>query len=112
MSSTCCTERSHGVYHIANIPIGAGVQVPAASIDPDSIGNVFKVLSVINDTDQDIKVKYTTTEGSVCNFIVPKSIKGFTRALKGSYIDNNTVYLISLHSANDAVGNVSLNFGS
>lgn len=108
----CCTERSHGVLHTANIPINTGIQVPALSIDPDSLGNVYKVLSVINDTDQDIKVKYTTTEGAVCDFIVPKSIKGFTRALKGSNIDVNTVYLISLHATNDAVGNVTLNFGS
>jgi len=109
---SCCTERSHGVYHAANIPV-AGVSVPAASIDPEALGNIYKALSVINDTDQDIKVEYVTTEGVKSDFIVPKSIKGFTRALKGgTAISNDSVKLYSLHATTDAVGKVTLNFGT
>jgi len=110
--STCCTERSHGVYHIADIPV-AGIQVPAASIDPETLGNIFKALSVINDTDQDIRVEYVTTEGVKSDFIVPKSIKGFTRALKGgTTISNESVKMYSLAAATPAVGKVTLNFGT
>jgi len=109
---SCCTERSHGVLHSANIPV-LGIQVPAVSIDPEALGNIYKALSVINDTDQDIRVEYITSEGVKSDFIVPKSIKGFTRALKGGVaIVNDSVKLYSLHATAGAVGNVTLNFGT
>lgn len=67
---------------------------------------------MINDSDQDIRVDYKTDDGVDGQFIVPKSIKGFTRHLtSGRNFDLATFKLYSLGGSN-ATGNVSMNFGA
>lgn len=107
-----CIERSIAIYHTTGAAIGAGTLIPQATLDPNNYGNVYSSLSVINDTDQDIKVKYMTDAGIAGEFIVPESIKGFTRNLHGVKFDLATVYVISMHGASAAAGNITLNFGA
>lgn len=38
----------------------------------------FTEVTVVNDTDQDVKIEFALNTGAAGNFIVPKSIKGFT----------------------------------
>lgn len=106
-----CTERSIGIYHTAGAATGNGTQIAENVIDPETKGNEFCAVSVINDTDQDIKFLYATTEGVAGEFIIPKSIKGFTRSLRGGKkFDNSTIYVKSL-GGSAAAGNISINFG-
>lgn len=103
-------EVSKSVYFSTNIPTGAGIAIPVADIQPEQ-EDVYKTVSVVNDTDQDIKVTYSTTAGYNGEFIVPKSIKGFTKSLRGTLFVSSSFMLISL-GVGVAAGNVSLNFSS
>lgn len=105
-----CTEKSISFQTTTDIVIGVGSTVVIP--DPDLSGNVYKALSVINDTDQDIKIKFSNTDGEAQEFIVPVSIKGFTRVLKKGFFDNTTFKAISMHASSAAVGTVTYNFSS
>jgi len=103
-----CIERSTAIYHTTGAAIlGTAVVVP----DPLVLGNIWKNITVVNDSDQDIKVDYKTIVGYDGTFIVPKSIKGFTRALKEA-IDNTTVRVTSMNAVSAAAGNITFNLGS
>lgn len=102
-----CIERSVAVYHTDAAVAGTTVTIP----DPSSSGNIWGVVTVVNDTDQDIKVTYKTDSGYNGEFIVPKSVIGFTKALKaGAKFDNTTVKVASM-AISDASGKITLNFG-
>jgi hypothetical protein len=103
-----CIERSTAVYHTtgAATNLGTVIVVP----DPELLGNIWKSLTVVNDTDQDIKITYTTESGYAGAFIVPRSIKGFTKVLKGAYFVNTEFRAISL-AVSAATGNITFNFG-
>ena len=105
-----CTEKSIAFQTTANNVIGAGTTIVIP--DPESSANVYRALSVINDTDQDIKITFQTTEGIAQAFIVPKSIKGFTRVLKSYCFDFATFKAISMHASAPAVGIVTYNFST
>lgn len=114
-TTTCRSEKSVSVYHTtgADIVANGGTAIPQATIDPNNDAFKFGSLSVINDTDQDIRVDYMTEEGISGQFIVPKSIKGFTRHLvNGKSFDLSSFKLYSLNVATLATGNISLNFGA
>lgn len=103
-----CIERSLAVYHDAGAAVaGTAITVP----DPDSLGNIWSTLTVINDTDQDIKIKYKSATGYNGEFIVPKVAIGFTKALKGgAKFDNSTLVAYSL-AVGAASGKITFNFG-
>ena len=103
-----CTERSIAVVHS-----GAAINAGTAVIIPDSLGlgNIWKLITVINDTDQDIKVSFTNTNGSAHAFIVTQSIKGFSKSFKIP-IDNATIKVNSTSAVAAAVGKITFNLGS
>lgn len=110
MSSCSGSDKSISVYWEDGAAM-AGTDITPALLEPNGEGNIWKTVSVINDTDQDIKVVYKTTEGENGEFIVPKSIRGFTRMLSRLKFTNSTFTVFSLGSA-DAAGNISFNFSS
>lgn len=71
----------------------------------------FSVVSVINDTDIDVLVEYTASDGNVCDFIVPKSIRCFTQALKPGVVFTPGFVKVKGIGAN-AVGKVTFNFAT
>jgi hypothetical protein len=109
MGCSSSPDQSRSFYFTSAIAV-AGTTIPVP--DPGLLGNIFSSLSVINDTDQDIKITYSTSAGFTGEFIVPKSIKGFTRTLKEANFDITTIKAWSLHASNAAVGNTSFNFQS
>lgn len=109
MSCNQCTCKAKGIYFQSGAAI-AGTSIPQSTIDPDGDDLQFKNVSVINDTDQDIKFEFMDSEGNQNDFIVPVSIKGFTHNVKCGYIDLTTVKVYSLHASSPAVGNISCNF--
>lgn len=102
-----CIERSIAIYHTDAAIAGTAVTVP----DPDLLGNIWRTVTVVNDTDQDIKFTYSTDRGYAGEFIVPKSIKGFTKALHDATFDNSTIKVYSLNGASAAAGKITINFG-
>lgn len=71
----------------------------------------FSVVSVINDTDIDVIVEYTSSDGNACDFIVPKSIRCFTQALKSGVVFTPGLVKVKGIGAN-AVGKVTFNFAT
>lgn len=93
-------------YQVSN-PTSATGLVGLASTEPGD----FSVVSVINDTDIDVLVEYKSSDGNDCNFIVPKSIRCFTQALKsGVYFTPNLVKVKGIGA--NAVGKVTFNFAT
>ena len=102
-------EKSTSVYFIASVAT-TGTPLPGVDIDADLV-NIYKTVSVINDKDQDIRIKYSTDNGTLGEFIVPKSIKGFTKTLKtGKFL--TTGFTIWSLGGVAAAGNVSFNFST
>ena len=102
-----CSEKSIAFIHAAGAltTTGTAITVP----DPEAVGGIYKNLTVVNDSDQDVKITYKTVAGMDGEFIVPKSIKGFTRALRSTTFALTNFKAISMGNAN-AVGNLTFNF--
>jgi len=106
MSSCQTIDKSIAIYHMTGAAVaGTPVTVP----DPDLAGDIYHVMTLINDTDQDIRVSFKTTAGHNNSFIVPKSIKGFTRALKGSTISNTSIMVYSMGGSASGSGSITIN---
>ena len=103
-----CIEKSIAIYHTTGAAI-AGTPVPVP--DPDGMGNVWKTMTVINDTDQDVKVAFKSTMGYDFAFIVPKSIKGYTKTIK-TILDNTSLVVSSMSGTSAAAGNITFNLGN
>lgn len=104
-------EQSTSFIHTGGAARVAGTTVTTP--DPTGRGNVYGCLTVINDSDQDIKVVFKSTIGYDGSFIVTTSIKGFTKNLKaGAKYDLSTIKVYSMDGASDAAGNIIFNFGS
>ena len=104
-------EAAHSFQFSNNILNGAGTTIPQATIDPDALGNRFKTVSVVNDTDKDIQITYGTSKGYLGSFIVPRSIRGFTKTLRGGdMFDAATIKAISMSGT--AAGVTTFNFSS
>ena len=98
-----CREASLS-YRITN-PILAGVRVLDNAANPS-----FRIVTVFNDTDVDIRVTYVNSEGDSGQFDVPKSIRTFTKALKVGTFTVATVKVAGITA--DAVGIVTFNFAT
>lgn len=103
-----CIERSLAVYHDTGAAVlGTAITVP----DADSLGDIWSTLTVVNDTDQDIKLTFRSSTGYNGEFIIPKSVIGFTKALKGGVkFDNSSLVVYSL-AVGAASGKITFNFG-
>lgn len=107
----CTFDKSKSVYHQDGADtIGNGGTVVVIP-DPSDEGNIYNTLTVVNDSDQDIKVAYKTHNGYDGEFIVPVSIKGFTRVLKSSKFDNLNFKVFSMANS-AAVGNITFNLSN
>jgi hypothetical protein len=93
-------------YQVTN-PSSATGLVGLAANEPGD----FSIVSVINDTDIDVKVEYKSSDGNDCNFIVPKSIRCFTQALKSGVYFTPDLVIVKGIGAN-AVGKVTFNFAT
>jgi hypothetical protein len=103
-----CLEKSIGIYHTGGAAIaGTVVSIP----DPSLAGNIFRNITVVNDTDQDIKVQYKNISGEDQAFIVPKSIKGFSKIAKVNF-DILSFVVKSMHAASNAIGNITFNLSN
>lgn len=102
-----CSEKSIAFVHTtgALTTTGTAITVP----DPEGVGGIYKNLTVVNDSDQDVKITYKTVGGMNGEFIVPRSIKGFTRALRSTSFTITDFKAISMGNA-AAVGNLTFNF--
>jgi hypothetical protein len=105
--TSSCSERSL-TYKKSGATLAAAAD---AFIVDATNGNIYKIVTVINDTDQDIKVTFVNSEGHNGAFTVPKSIKAFTKQLRVGTFQNGTIKVQSLGGA-DAVGNIYFNFSS
>ena len=70
----------------------------------------FNIITVFNETDQDVKIAYKAAkDGGDNHFYVPKAGRQFTRVVNGGIIWNSlTVQALT----SDASGNVFINLGS
>lgn len=102
---------SLSVYSIAGAPNAVSTPLNLGITDPD-LRSGYTEVTAVNDTDQDIIVRYSLSNGVAGSFIVPKSIKGFTRRVNCS----DLVFVLSsftvnsLNAGSAAVGNITLNF--
>ena len=101
-----CNEISE-TYRVNN-PTLSGIS--ATIPDIYEAGDKYRIVTVINDSDQDIIVSFENTEGNAGAFTVPKSIKAFTKALKAGTFKNNSVKVKSVTA--NAIGFVTFNFSS
>ena len=101
-----CNEVSETFFVSDPTLVGINVVVP----DPNSVKDAYRLVTVINDTDQDIIVSFENTEGNVGAFTVTKSIKGFTKGLKAGTFKNNSFKVKSLVA--NATGKVTFNLSS
>lgn len=99
-----------GVLVVGPFATAAGTAIPTITLDPEATAPPYKTVTVINDTDQDVKVTYSTDKGYNGSFVVPKSIKGFTKSIRGTF-SLSTFKVISL-GVGAAAGNISINLSS
>lgn len=104
-------EAAHSFQFPTDVNSGSGTTIPMSLIDPDAVGNRFRTITVVNDKDKDVQITYGTTNGYQGSFIVPRSIRGFTKSLRGGDLfDAATVKAISLSGT--ASGVLTFNFSS
>lgn len=104
-------DKSRAFFIDSDVATNAGTAIPSNTIDPDGLGAVFNTLSVINDKDQDVKITFSDDKGNTGEFIVPVSIRGFTKNLKyGKFIPSSFVVISIGPSA--AEGRLTFNFGN
>lgn len=102
-----CTENCKDFSKAIRINGAASTGVDVLT---DTTLNQFNIVTVINDTDIDVKVSFTNTDGDAGEFIVPKSIRCFTKALKvGKF--QPTLFKVAGVGAN-AVGIITFNFAT
>jgi len=104
----CDIARTVTVINAAVSPTGTPVAVPT---DNGTIGDVYDMVTVINDTDRDVKVKYSTVKGILVEFVVPKSIRAYTKRTVAPIV-NSTVMVMSTSDITLATGNVIFNFSN
>lgn len=107
-SSADCFNYSVAVLHTAGAALTTGTPVSVPTVNGRT--NVYIQLTVVNDSDQDIKVTYTTVQGYSGEFYVPRSIKGFSTTVKDKF-DISTFKVVSA-GAGDASGNIFFNLAS
>ena len=102
---------SLSTYHTAGAPNAVTTPLNLGILDAVR-GDVYNEVTIVNDTDQDVKIKYSLSNGVQNEIIVPKSIKGLTRRIAcgdlAFILASFTVNSLSAGSA--AVGNITLNF--
>jgi|SRR6186997_2687697 hypothetical protein len=104
----CDIARAIAVINAAVSPTGTPVPVPT---DNATIGDVYDMVTVINDTDRDVQVEYKTTKGILVQFIVPKSIRAYTKRTVAPIV-NSTVKVMSTSNVTLATGNIIFNFSN
>lgn len=106
--------KGHFFSHYNTANIGTSLSPTTLTItDPstNAASREYRELTVVNDTDQDIKITFAMNTGVQGNFIVPKSIKGFTvRLCSDHHFDLSNIKANSMSSSSEAVGNVTFNF--
>lgn len=102
-----CTENCKEFSKSIRITNAASTGV---SVITDTELKDFSIVTVINDTDIDIKVTFSNTDGDSGEFIVPKSIRCFTKALKTGKFTPVSVKVLGIGA--DAVGNITFNFAT
>lgn len=103
-----CIEKS--VAYQASNPTTAGITANIPEPSEVTVKTIYKIMTVINDTDQDIKVTYKTVAGIDGEIIIPKVIRAFTKVLRDSTFDNATIKVLAITS--NATGKVTFNFSS
>lgn len=69
----------------------------------------FRIVTVINDTDIDVRITFSNSDGDSGQFDVPKSIRTFTKALKQGTFNHD--FKVAGITAN-AIGITTFNFGT
>ena len=105
-----CREISAVFTHNAASVVAS---IPGLRVIPDNTPNMdeYRIVTVINDTDQDIEVKFSNSDGDAGVFVVPKSIRAYTKALKTGRFIGNTIRVRSLVAV-ATIGKVHFNFAS
>jgi hypothetical protein len=98
--NTCPTELLKG-YKVDNLGT-ASIEVP---IDQD---DNYNVITVFNESDQDVLVEYKTVGNYSGSFYVPKNGRSFTRIMYGVLV-NNSLKVRALFASN---GSVFFNLGN
>jgi hypothetical protein len=103
-----CSNRSIAYKHTggAATVTGTPVEVPM----DNGLGNIYTQLTVLNETDQDLKVTYRTVQGYAGEFYVSRSIRGFTRTVTDKF--DLTQIKVESAGESDAAGIVYFNFAS
>lgn len=102
---------SLSVYRTTGAPNAASGGENMAIVDPN-LRSGYNEMTIVNDTDQDIKIKYSLSNGVSQEIIVPKSIRGLTRRVAcGDLTFVLQSFLVhSMHVATAAIGNITINF--
>jgi hypothetical protein len=102
---------SLSVYRTTGAPNAASGGVNMGIVDSE-LRSGYNEMTIVNDTDQDIKIKYSLSNGASQEIIVPKSIRGLTRRIScGDLTFVLQSFLVhSMHASTAAVGNITINF--
>jgi hypothetical protein len=103
-----CSNYSVAVKHTAGAALTTGTPVVIPTVNGRT--NVYTHLTVVNDSDQDILVKYITVQGYAGEFYVPRSIKGFTRSVKDKF--DISSFKVESAGAASATGSIYFNFAN
>ncbi len=99
MAAACSTKEISKGFYVTNPAVRAQVDIGAES---------YRVITVFNETDQDILVDYKNESGNPGSFYVPKNGRAFTRVINGNLLSNS----LNITALAPATGRVFINLGN